>query len=177
MRKHLVTLSALPLIVLSACGGGDDNAADVTFAQHMIPHHEQAIEMSSLVADRTDNPAVLDLAAQITSHQGPEISTMKGWLDDWDVDASEGHHDMGDMEMGDGMMSEADMTELEGLAGDAFDRAWLAMMIEHHEGAVSMAETVIDDGDDPEVDAFAVDVVDEQTREITLMNRLLKEQP
>src|SRR4051794_38772115 len=111
------------------------NDADVSFATNMIPHHEQAVEMSTLVPDRSQNPAVVKLAADIAAAQGPEIQTMKVFLVQWtggEAPAGQGGgHDMAGMQMP-GMVDEATMTKLGSLKGSEFDTLWLQSMIGHH---------------------------------------------
>lgn len=154
---------------------GDFNDADVTFAQQMIPHHEQATEMAGLAEGRTQNPDVLALAEQIAAAQGPEIETMQGWLEDWgaegvDHTAMDHGGGMGGM---DGMMSEEDMAALEAASGAEFDEAFLTMMIEHHQGAVEMARAEEQDGQNPDAVALASQIVADQTAEISTMQELL----
>ncbi|MDP3892317.1 DUF305 domain-containing protein, partial [Nocardioides sp.] len=133
MRKTLTAaLLAASLLTLAACGNNDETEAgathhdaDVTFAQQMIPHHRQAIEMSELADSRAASPEVTDLAADIKGAQDPEIETMTGWLESWGADVP--GDDMSGMDHGDtssddmaGMMSEDEMAELAGASGPAF---------------------------------------------------------
>ena len=158
------------------------NAADVAFAQGMIPHHRQAIEMADLVPTRVSSPEVAALARQIAAAQGPEIETMTGWLRAWDqpipMDMGMDHsgHDMGSMSM-DGMMSADDMKRLSSSSGAAFDRMWVEMMIVHHEGALTMAQREVADGKYPAAVAMARSIIDSQTAEITAMRALLTRLP
>lgn len=187
MRKTLTAaILAAALLTLAACGGEDDgdtsaghNDADVTFAQQMIPHHRQAIEMAKLAETRAESQDVKDLAADIEAAQGPEIETMTGWLESWEEDVpDEGTSDMdhGDMSSDEmtGMMSEEDMTNLETASGAEFDQMFLTMMIEHHEGAIEMAKTEQVDGDFPDATAMAEDIETAQAEEIQTMQGLLK---
>ncbi|MET9229322.1 DUF305 domain-containing protein [Lentzea sp. NPDC003310] len=157
------------VLVLSACGGPAHNAADVTFAQSMVPHHEQALDMAELVPSRSSDEKVRDLAQRIEKAQGPEIAQMNEWLRKWGEDGKSEHtgHDMA------GMMSGDDMAKLEKASGQEFDRLWLTMMIEHHEGAVEMAKTELADGEDPDAKKVAQAILDGQQREITEMKALL----
>lgn len=153
------------------------NDADVTFAQGMIPHHEQAVEMAQLAADRAESDEVLDLAARIEAAQAPEIEEMTAWLEDWDEEVPSGsgmedHSGMG-AGSGMGMMSAEDMEALMGASGDDFDRMFLEMMIVHHEGALEMAESQIVDGEFPDAIALAERIVDTQQAEIDEMNGIL----
>ena len=171
-------------LALTACSGSSGTAdasasasasshndADVTFAQGMVPHHQQAVEMAQLVPDRSTDPQVLDLARRIEAAQGPEIDTLQGWLSDWGT-AGEGTDHSG-MAMG-GMMSDQDMADLQAATGTAFGRLWLQLMLEHHTGAVGMAQTEIADGQDPDAVAMAQDIVASQSAEITEMEGLLQ---
>lgn len=189
MKLRLLSAAALAVLSLAACGGDDDttdattaagsSAAfdddDVMFAQGMIPHHEQAIEMADIALDPTvgAGPEVVDLATRIKAGQDPEIQQMTGWLETWgqpmQMDTSDGH-DMAGM---DGMMTVEEMDELGTMTGADFDRMWMEMMIRHHEGAIEMAETVKADGSDPEVLALADAVIAAQQAEIAEMQALL----
>jgi uncharacterized protein (DUF305 family) len=152
------------------------NDTDVMFAQMMIPHHEQAVEMAQLAATRAGSSEVKALASKIEGAQGPEITTMKGWLKDWNA-PSDGSsmggmdHSAHDME---GMMSDSEMSDLESKSGDAFDQAFLSMMIEHHSGALGMAKSEIADGENPEAIALAKTIESTQQAEIKQMEALLK---
>jgi uncharacterized protein (DUF305 family) len=184
--KHFAEVVAVVIVaVLGACGGGADhgeshtakkesfNNQDVKFAQEMIPHHLQATEMAALAKDRTKNQDVLDLAADIEKAQGPEIDTMSKWLDAWGKEMPGGHHSMEDMAEGEGMMSGSQMTELADSKGKAFDRRFLSMMIEHHEGAITMAKAEQAKGKNPDAISLAKKIQGDQSREITLMRSLL----
>lgn len=159
------------------------NSADVEFAQQMIPHHEQALEMAKLAPSRAESQAVKDLAADIEAAQDPEIQTMTGWLEDWDEDVPDDSgsmegmdHGSGDMDsMGEGMMSEDDMSKLEAASGAEFDRMFLAMMIEHHEGAITMAKEEQTEGENPDAVKLAEQIESAQTEEIQTMRKLLAE--
>ena len=153
----------------------DHNDQDTTFAQMMIIHHEGAIEMSQLAVQRADNPEVVALAERIAEAQGPEIDEMTAWLGAWGEDISPDDHggmDMGGMDM-DGMSQEEMMTQLDGLAGDEFDRAFLDAMIAHHEGAIEMSEQQVADGQNPDAVALAEKIIEDQRAEITEMREIL----
>lgn len=188
MRIKLVfaTLAAaLSLVGLSACSSDDSssskafNDADVTFAQDMIPHHQQATEMAKLADGRTENTAVLDLASKIIAAQQPEIDTMSGWLKSWGKDVPS---EMGGMEGMDhssstsdmpGMMSAEEMSSLESAEGSAFDKAFLAMMMDHHNGAIEMASTEEADGKYTHAVELAKRIQKDQAAEISTMEDLL----
>ncbi|MFB7651704.1 MULTISPECIES: DUF305 domain-containing protein [unclassified Streptomyces] len=154
------------------------NAQDVAFAQGMIPHHRQALEMARLAADRSATPEVAELAARIEKAQDPEITTMTGWLKTWGEEVPEPTGSMPGMDHSahsgmPGMMDGQDMAELEKASGRAFDTKFLTMMVEHHEGAVEMAGTEKAKGRYAPAKALADDIVTAQQAEITEMNRLL----
>ena len=200
MNLTKTLLVALTPLALVACGGDDtiddsgspsdvvtaeaDGAtgaaatsgdADVEFAQGMIAHHEQAIEMAEMALDPSvgARPEVDDLAARIRAAQDPEIDQMTAWLDDWGasivMDTSDGH-DMSSMA---GMMSVEQMDALAQATGAEFDRLWLEMMIEHHEGAIVMAEEAAADGTNADVLALAAEIIATQQAEIDEMRALL----
>ena len=153
------------------------NDADVTFAQGMIPHHEQAIEMADIALDPTVGAGaqVRDLATRIKAGQDPEITLISGLLSAWGqpltMDMSAGH-DMSSME---GMMSVEEMDALGVMNGAEFDKTWLAMMIRHHEGAIAMANTVKANGSNPDVLVLADRVIAAQQGEINEMEALLED--
>lgn len=190
--RSLSILAAVSALMIAACGKDDTassvtespgsvapdaafNEADVTFAQGMIPHHEQAIEMADIALDPTvgAGEAVRDLATRIKGGQDPEIALMTGWLTAWgqsvQMDMSDGH----DMSAMDGMMSVAEMDALAAATGVDFDAMWLSMMIRHHEGAISMAQTVKAAGFSAEVLALADQIIAAQESEIAEMRALL----
>lgn len=174
----------------------DHNAADISFAQQMIVHHQGAVEMADLAPSRATSQEVKDLAARIKAAQGPEIEQMQTWLTAWgsaapttasEPDDSMGHGGMSDMrEEGDlsssapagmampGMMSDEQMQELTDATGADFDRLFLEMMIIHHQGAIEMAGTEIAEGSNPEALALAESITTSQTAEITEMQQLLQ---
>ena len=182
-----IALSAA--LVLGDCGGGstvsapDTTAAattasfnddDVMFAQMMIPHHEQAIEMSDIALDPTvgASDAVRQLATRIKGAQDPEIEMMTGMLTGWgkstEMDMSMDHGSMMD-----GMLTAEELDALGVLRGAEFDRAWMEAMIKHHEGALAMAKDVLEGGTDPAVRKLAEEIVSGQQAEIDEMRSLL----
>ena len=153
------------------------NPGDIMFAQMMIPHHQQAIEMADMALAKSDASAkVKQLATDIKKAQDPEIATMRGWLTSWGAAPSaspSGMHDGHGMGHGGGMMSAAEMEELQAAKGSEFDRLWLTMMIRHHEGAVTMSEQVLQTTQQPEVRTLAQDIITAQKAAIATMRDLL----
>ncbi len=151
----------------------DHSDADVSFAAGMVPHHQQAIEMSDIIlAKQGIDQRVVDLANEIKAAQGPEIATMQQWLTAWGAPAMnhEGH-DMGDMGMG--MMSDQQLVQLRAAQGVDAARQYLTGMIAHHEGAVRMAQTELDTGKAEDAKKLARDIIDAQQREIATMKQIL----
>lgn len=156
--------------------------ADVEFASMMIPHHEQAVDMAGMVEDGEAGQEVRGLAGRIEKAQAPEIERMSAMLSAWGEpvptgdahDMHGGHGGHGTDDPMPGMMSEAEMARLGTLRGEKFDRAWLTMMIEHHEGAVTMARAELKDGENPQARELAQQILDAQEQEIDEMRGLLK---
>lgn len=146
------------------------NDADAMFASMMIVHHEQAIEMSAIVLDADGvDPRVTALAERITAAQGPEIEQLRGWLDDWGVEADTA----APMDHGDGMMSADDLAALEAASGAEASSLFLEQMIVHHEGAVEMAEQQVAEGENADAVALAESIIEAQAAEIDEMKELL----
>lgn len=161
-----------------ADGAPSPAPADVMFVQMMIPHHEQAIEMSEILLAKDGMPAELrELAEQIAAEQGPEIERMRSWLRDWGMpemgDMAGGHGGHGGHGGMDGMLSQAELGELRAAEGDEAVDLFLRQMIAHHEGAIDMARDVIDNGRHPDVRALGDDIIASQQAEIELMTEWL----
>jgi uncharacterized protein (DUF305 family) len=149
------------------------NADDVAFATNMIPHHEQAVELSAMVPDRSTNDQLVALAKQISAAQQPEINVMKVFLVQWNEnpDTNSGHSGHGNTMAG--MVDEATMTKLTSLNGAEFDRLWLESMISHHQGAIEMAKAEIANGDNVDAKTLATNIVTTQEAEIGQMKQML----
>ncbi|MFT4769812.1 MAG: hypothetical protein ACI8RN_002966, partial [Glaciecola sp.] len=152
--------------------------SDVTFMQDMIPHHHQATQMAALVKDRTNNPALVNLAERINGTQADEIAFMQEWLAQRGETVTEPsnhqsmhmHHDMA------GMATPEQMAELAGTEGTDFDRIFLTLMIRHHDGAITMVEDLMDQPGsayDPVLFEFTNDISNDQAVEIERMNGML----
>ncbi|MCB7136023.1 DUF305 domain-containing protein [Cellulosimicrobium marinum] len=165
---------------------GEWNQADVTFVTSMITHHLQALDMAALAPDRVASPEVATLAERITAAQGPEIHGLAAWLAERDLPVpaeaeqldgtgprvpATGHtHDHDGMA---GMLSDAQMQALEDATGADFDRLFLEGMIQHHQGALDMADVVLVDGQDTYALEIAADTAAGQSAEIGRMQGLL----
>ena len=152
--------------------------ADVQFMQDMIPHHHQALEMAELVAARTNNPTLVEVAGRIDASQRDEIDFMQDWLAERgeDVPDPTAHHAMHMSHDMAGMASPEEMVELATLDGVDFDRLFLELMIDHHEGAITMVDELLEQPGsayDPVLYEFTTDVVNDQTAEIERMSALL----
>lgn len=180
------------------------NASDAMFATMMIPHHEQAIEMADIILGKSNiDQAVHTLAQQIKDAQGPEIQTMKGWLQDWGTpsqeqtaSSSDGMRGMTGMSsstagmtgmtglssmagmggmggMDGGMVSQRDMDALQAATGSDAAKLFLTGMIAHHQGAIDMSKSELAHGQNPDAKALAQKIIDGQTAEIAIMQKLL----
>ncbi|WP_395366128.1 DUF305 domain-containing protein [Streptomyces sp. YH02] len=166
--------SAAPSGSGAAAAPGAFNDADVMFAQMMIPHHEQALEMAKLAEGRAEDPEVKKLVTAIEQAQDPEIQKMKAWLKGWGKPESAGHGSGGGGGHGmAGMMSEQDMKDLAAVKGKAFDRKFAELMIAHHDGAVDMAKDEQRNGENPTAKALADDVVRTQSAEVAALKKVL----
>ncbi len=203
----------------SSAPAGAHNQSDMMFAHMMIPHHQQAIEMSDMIlAKQGIDPRVVDLAKQIKAAQGPEIEQMQGWLNQWGMPAMPGMPGMngttgnapsdhggmhgsdtataapttstmpmpmpsgsmmpgmpgmGDMAGMDGMMSPADMQALKDAQGVEASKLFLNQMITHHQGAITMAQNEIKNGQFADTVALAKSIATSQQKEIDTMNQIL----
>ena len=158
--------------------GAPYTKADVEFMQGMIAHHAQAIVMSRMAESHGANPQVMKLSNKIDQSQVPEIRIMQSWLTrnkQYAPDTSSWHH----MTMP-GMLTAAQLNELDAARGVDFDRAYLRLMIQHHAGALKMVDDLFNSslaGQEVDVNVFANDVVTAQTVEIGIMQKLLTQLP
>lgn len=159
----------------SASVSGEFNEADVMFAQMMTPHHEQAVQMSDILLAKSGvNSDVTALAEKIKAAQAPEIATMKFWIKAWGRDDMGGG--MGGMDHGsgdDGMATAGEMAQFEKADAATAQKMYLQMMTKHHQGAITMAQTEINDGQNPDAVTLAKSIVTTQQKEITVMKDLL----
>lgn len=153
--------------------------ADIAFVQGMIPHHQQALEMTALVGDRADDPDLTAIAERIEVSQVAEIDQLEGWLTARGESVSGMHAGHGDGEHGmPGMLTPQEMDRLERASGPRFDRLFLLGMIRHHEGAVLMVESLLTEGEggqESEVFQLAGHIGSDQQVEIAAMKRKLAE--
>ena len=181
------------------------NRADVAFVTGMIPHHQEALEMSDLILAQPvsaagSNAEVRALAQQIADAQAPEVELMETWLKGWGMGSDtvtddggmnmgggekDGHDmsghssDGGEMDAGEmnGMMTESQMNELSQATGAELDQLYLELMIAHHEGAIEMAQTELKEGKNPAALKLAQEIIDTQQAEIEQMQALLTTEP
>ena len=166
MKKIFLVLFSI--LLLTGCAttpeaNSEFSAADLKFAEEMIPHHEQAILMSDIALTNSTSDEVLALARDIKAAQAPEIELMGSWTG---VNASThmGH-------MMDGMLSEEEIQKLRDSEGAAFDRLFLEGMIKHHQGAIEMADMIIDSANE-EAALLGKNIVESQSAEIERMRQL-----
>ena len=153
------------------------NVDDVVFATNMIPHHQQAVNLSAMVPDRSTNAGLVGLANQISAAQQPEINVMKVFLVQWTegtgnpTSSDSGHGGHGSTMQG--MVDAATMAKLESLNGAEFDKLWLESMISHHQGAIEMAKAELANGDNVDAKSLATNIVTTQEAEIGQMKQML----
>jgi uncharacterized protein (DUF305 family) len=173
VKALLLLLSALTFAAACTAGAADHNESDVMFAQMMIPHHQQAVELADLALSPVSKARteIIELAQKIQAGQEPEIEQMTALLTKWgqplDSHAAAGHGT--EME---GMLSEQELTNLASLTGSDFDDAWIAAMTFHHQGAISMAMSVKETGISSEINALASAIITAQQGEIESMQLL-----
>jgi uncharacterized protein (DUF305 family) len=194
-RNRTTAVLIIGALLFTACGGGSHdmsdmstgstdtnladsnrgfNDADVMFAQMMIPHHEQAIELADMALDPTlmASEQVKALASQIKSAQDPEIDLMAQWLNEWEqplMGMSVDHS----MTM-EGMLSIDELGAIGQMNGEEFDQAWIGAMIAHHKGAIEMADTVKAEGESALVQELADAIIQAQKSEIDTLELLIK---
>jgi uncharacterized protein (DUF305 family) len=154
----------------SSEASGDLSSDDVMFLQMMIPHHQQAIDMSDLALTKSTDSELLALAKNIRDEQAAEIVKMKAWLDKAGADLDPGHsmgHGMG------GMLSDSELAALKAATGKNFDLLWLKGMTGHHVGAIDMA-TMIEDADNDEIKSFGQAIVTSQSAQNKQMAAMIK---
>jgi uncharacterized protein (DUF305 family) len=145
------------------------NAADVMFVQMMVPHHQQALEMTGLIEGRARSRQVRGIAARIDAAQRPEISYMQSWLRGNAKSAASGMSGEMMSEMMPGMATPQQMAQLRAASGKKFDRLFLKLMITHHQGAVTMATTVLSGGSSLAIQDLAREIMADQSAEIRRM--------
>lgn len=161
----------------------EHNDADTMFAQMMIPHHEQAVQMSEVMLAKDDlDPDIEALANKIVAAQGPEIDQLKTMLETWGEPTSMESGGMEGMDHGsdsgagmEGMMTEEQMQELEAAEGTEAAEMYLTMMTAHHRGAIDMAQEEVTEGQNPQAIEMAQKVIEDQEAEIQEMERLLQQ--
>jgi uncharacterized protein (DUF305 family) len=195
-RLRAAGLVALTVaVVVSGCGGtsgsdartdrtvststtqpGPHNADDVAFAQNMIPHHQQAVELAAMVPSHSTNHELIVVAKHIGIDQRAEIGILTDLLSEWHEPVSMPMHGGMNMDGGmhvDGMVDSATMKRLPSLTGPEFDQLWMTSMISHHEGAIAMAQNEIARGQNPHAISVATNIIPAQQFEIARMNRML----
>lgn len=192
-RLAAVVVALFAALLLSSCSGSEEhrvdadesvgtaqpagfNADDYAFATNMIPHHEQAIELSALVPERSTNQELIALANQITAAQQPEINALRVFLVQWDENPEDNasHGTGGHNDQMQGMVDDATMAKLRSLKGAEFDTLWLQSMISHHRGAIEMAKAEVANGQNVDIKTMAQTMIDAQQAEINQMNQMLE---
>ncbi len=152
----------------SSSSNSNYTGADIMFLQMMIPHHQQAIDISNLAMKNSQDPELLELAKIIARDQAAEIKQMKAWLKDAGASEDMGHSMDG---MG-GMLNDDELAALSAATGKEFDTLWLKGMTEHHDGAIHMTQ-MIEDTQNVDIKAFGAKVIKDQSEQIAQMKKML----
>jgi len=152
----------------SSSSNANYTGADVMFLQMMIPHHQQAIDISNLAMKVSSDSELLELAKIIARDQAAEIKQMKAWLKDAGASEDMGHSMDG---MG-GMLNDDELAALSAATGKEFDTLWLKGMTEHHDGAIHMTQ-MIEDAQNADIKAFGTKVIKDQSEQIAQMKKML----
>jgi uncharacterized protein (DUF305 family) len=145
------------------------NALDTWYVQMMVPHHTQAVQLATLAVTRTDNPGIRAFADRIRAGQSAEIAVLEGWLQARGLPL--GDHDHQTMP---GMQTEQAVQELAAARGIDFDRRFVKMMSDHHQGAIEMSTRVLTGGSDLAVEELATAIAAEQAIEISRLRELIQ---
>ncbi len=164
-----------------------DGSAEAGFSRDMQTHHGQAVQMSMLIVERTEDPALRLLANDILTSQQSQAGRMSGWLEVWGLSPTGSeppmawmgseHHSAtsagGESVAMPGMATPTDIANLTAASGVDADRIFLSLMIEHHRGGVEMADAVLARSDRKEVVTLARAMKSAQTSEIAVMEQML----
>jgi len=171
----------------------DTDSADAGFARDMTDHHAQAVEMALIAFERTEDPAIRQIAYDIATSQQAQIGMMTGWLNIWDLPSARAGPPMAwmdsddmaghDMEEGEtisledmpGMLARDQIDGLRTLDPAGMDIEFLLLMIEHHEGGIVMAEAGVDLAEEDVVKRLANAIIISQSAEVTIMAAMLAE--
>ncbi|MFO7793602.1 MAG: DUF305 domain-containing protein [Candidatus Nanohaloarchaea archaeon] len=148
---------------------GDFNRNDVMFMNMMIVHHNQAIEMAELSENRTDNENILELSNNISEAQTRENEQMIEWMQELGYNPGN-HHPMA------GMASQEEMQQLRNSNGSEYNQLFAELMIEHHEGGITMAQNFYNSGENTELREMQGQMIDAQENEIERMRRWQEEE-
>ena len=171
-RLLMLLLLAAAAVAVGACGGDDEesastataNGTDRAFVAEMVPHHESAVEMAKVAQEKAQHDEVKKLADAIIQTQNAEIETMNALDAQMEKDGVE----KGDLGMKMDEMEMSDMSMLEN--AKPFDREFIDMMIPHHQDAIVMARTELEEGKSADAKKLAEAIIDAQTKEIDEMN-------
>ena len=152
----------------SSSSNANYTGADIMFLQMMIPHHQQAIDISNLAMKASQDSELIELAKIIARDQAAEIKQMKAWLTDAGASEDMGHSMDG---MG-GMLNDDELAALNAATSKEFDVLWLKGMTEHHDGAIHMTQ-MIEDAENADIKAFGTKVIKDQSEQIYQMKKIL----
>lgn len=152
----------------SSSSNANYTGADIMFLQMMIPHNQQAIDISNLAMKASQDSELIELAKIIARDQAAEIKQMKAWLTDAGASEDMGHSMDG---MG-GMLNDDELAALNAATSKEFDVLWLKGMTEHHDGAIHMTQ-MIEDAENADIKAFGTKVIKDQSEQIDQMKKML----
>jgi uncharacterized protein (DUF305 family) len=173
--SRMAGMATYPPVTPGPAAAGAKNDIDIMFANDMIPHHGQAVQMADMILAKTSNPQVKALAERIKAAQSPEIAAMTGWLKGWGATPPDPYAHvarMAGMQHG-GMMTAEQMDQLDKATGSAADKLFLTQMQEHHTGAIEMAKGELDSGTNPAAKKLAQAILTSQTAEIAQMKTMV----
>ena len=154
----------------SSGASGDLSSDEIMFLQMMIPHHQQAIDISDLALTKSADSELLALAKNIRDEQSAEIVKMKAWLDAAGADLEMDHGASHSMS---GMLSDSELAALDKASGKSFDVLWLKAMTGHHTGAIDMA-AMIENAKSAEIKSFGEGIVASQSAQNKAMAAMIK---
>ena len=177
-RVRLAALLTASLLALSGCAesrvaeNAAFNEADLNFVEQMIPHHEQAVQISQLAENRAEDEEVRTIASDIAFIQAIELEELQGWLIEWGFDGAEhSHEDHADAA---GMLSADEVQQLEASSGSEFDALFTQLMIQHHEGAIAAARELLETGKSEDIRFFAQSLIESQGAELEQLRFILE---
>ena len=153
---------------------GPHNELDITYAKAMFIHSQQAVELATMAASKSNNAEVKKLAETMQAEQSPYMATLGGMLSGWGQQAPGMGGEQGDHSDHAGALTEAEIAKLGSLSAQKFDAEWLKAILKHHQGAISQSKKIQEMGQNPEVKKFAQQLVTVEEPQIAEIRKLYK---